>query len=254
MPAMPSSQPTTTDALQTWLAGLGLPMASVNDRQAGLPEPLRQVHRRLLAHFVAHAGPPDRATVGGMAAGSGLDPREALDDLAAADLVHTDPATGVITVAYPFSGRPTAHQVSLAGGPTVSAMCAVDALGIPQMTGRDGQVSSADPISGRPILVEVRGGVWRWQPATAVVLVAVMTGAGGCGVVADCCCPYVNFHADPDQARRYLQTHPGMAGEALAQAHAVEVAGRIFGGLLEPDAAAGRGGPQAASDDLESRR
>jgi hypothetical protein len=44
-------------------------------------------------------------------------------------------------VVYPFSGRYTTHQVALAGGPTVPAICAVDALSIPQMPGRDGLIT-----------------------------------------------------------------------------------------------------------------
>jgi hypothetical protein len=51
--------------------------------------------------------------------------------------------------------------------------------------------------------------------------------------VADCCCPRINFHADPQQAQTYLQGHPGMTGELLGQADAVERARRIFGGLLD---------------------
>ena len=44
---------------------------------------------------------------GSWLAGQRLDPPTALAALAAADLVHPDPATGTIAVAYPFSRRPT---------------------------------------------------------------------------------------------------------------------------------------------------
>jgi len=57
--------------------------------------------------------------------------------------------------------------VELAGGPAVFAMCAVDALGIPQMLRRDGRISSVDPASGP---------------------------------VDDCCCPFINFHINPEAA------------------------------------------------------
>jgi hypothetical protein len=110
----------------------GLPVGSVQQRQAGLPEPLRALHRRLLAGFLTHAGPAEPATVADLAAEFGLDPDQALGALAAADLVHRDVASGTIGVAYPFSGRPTLHQVELVGGPAVSAMCALDALGVPR--------------------------------------------------------------------------------------------------------------------------
>lgn len=174
----------------------GLPVGGVQHRQAGLPEPLRGFHRRLLTGFLDHGGPPTPAAVADIAVELGLDPDQALGALAASDLVHRDPASTTIGVAYPFSGRPTRHQVALAGGPTVSAMCALDALGIPQMTRRDARVHATDPVSGQPVTVQVHHGVWRWQPASTVVLVA--TAAGGvCGSVADCCCPHSNFHTDP---------------------------------------------------------
>ena len=222
MTVNPSPQPTRR----------GPPIGSVQERQAGLPEPLRALHRRLLVGFLAHAGPPEPAAVADMAAGLGLDPNQALGVLAATDLVHSDPASGTIIVAYPFSGRPTLHQVQLHGGIDVHAMCALDALGISQMTRRDARISSTDPVSGQPVTVEAQHGAWQWEPATTVVLVAAAGGA--CGAVADCCCPHINFHADPQQAQTYLQAHPGMTGELLGQADAVERARRIFGGLLDP--------------------
>jgi alkylmercury lyase len=176
-------------------------------------------HRRLLAGFLTEGGLPEPAAVADMATELGLDPNQALDALAAADLVHRDPAGGTISVAYPFSGRPTVHQVQLDGGIDVQAMCALDALGIPQMTRRDARIRSTDPVSGQPITVEAHHGAWRWEPATMVVLVA--TAAGGvCGAVADCCCPHINFHTDLQHAQAYLQAHPGMTGELLGQADA----------------------------------
>jgi hypothetical protein len=95
MPVPSSSQPTR------WEPRLG----SVQERQAGLPEPLRGFHRRLLAGFLADGGPPGAAAVADLAAELGLDPNRALGDLAGADLVH-DPASRTVNVAYPFSGRP----------------------------------------------------------------------------------------------------------------------------------------------------
>jgi hypothetical protein len=219
----PSPQPTRP----------GPSIVGVRERKAALPEPLRELHRRLLGGFLAHAGPPRPAAVAGVAATLGLDPGEALGALAAADLVHSDPADGTITAAYPFSGRPTPHQVALDGGPTVAAMCALDALGIPQMARRAARIGSTDPVSGQPITVETRGTRWQWEPAATVVLVATAVG-GACGAVADCCCPHINFHADSRHAEAYLQAHPGMTGELLGQAEAVDTAGRYFGGLLDP--------------------
>jgi hypothetical protein len=127
----------------------GLPIGNVHERQAGLLEPLRDFHRRLLGGFSTRTGPPEPGPVRAMAVELGLDQRQALGVLAAADLVHIDPASGTISVAYPFSGRPTPHRVQFDDGIQVWAMCALDALGIPQMTRRDAQISSTDPASGQ---------------------------------------------------------------------------------------------------------
>ena len=231
---MTADQSAARDELAARLARLGLPGGGVKGRRAALPSALKTLHRRLLSAFLTEPGVSDPAVVAGLAAKLGLEPREALAALAAADLVHTDPATGRISVAYPFSGRPTSHRVALAGGPTVSAMCALDALGIPQMTGRDGQIRSADPASGQPIVVEVHDEVWRFEPATTVVLAGMAAGGDACGVIADCCCPYINFHAGPSAADAYRMAHHGMVAELFDQAEALEAARRVFGGLLDP--------------------
>jgi hypothetical protein len=222
------------DELAARLARLGLPDGGASGRQAALPSALQAFHRRLLGAFLTQAGPPDSAVAARLAAELALDPRTALAGLAAADVVHTDPASGRISVAYPFSGRPTPHQVALAGGPSVHAMCALDALGIPQMTRCDARISSTDPTSGQQIAVEVHDGAWRFEPATIVVLVGAATGGDACGAVADCCCPYINFHTDPHAADAYRTAHPGMVAELFDQAEVLEAAKRVFGSLLDP--------------------
>jgi hypothetical protein len=77
----------------------------VQDRQAALPGPLRVFHRALLGAILTEDGPPDLAVVGRLAAELKLELRAALAALAAADLVHTDPAAARVRVAYPFSGH-----------------------------------------------------------------------------------------------------------------------------------------------------
>jgi hypothetical protein len=102
------------------------------------------------------------------------------------------------------------------------------------MTGRDGQIRSADPVSGQPIVVEVHDEVWRFEPATTVVLVGMAAGGDACGGIADCCCPYINFHAGPSAADAYRSAHHGMVAELFDQAEALAAAGQVFGGLLDP--------------------
>jgi alkylmercury lyase-like protein len=216
------------------LAGQLRPGAGVRQRQAVLPDPLRGFHQRLLRAFMTETGPPDAAVVGRLAAELELDRKAALAALAAIDLVHTDPATGTVSVAYPFSGRPTPYRVELAGGPAVFAMCAIDALGIPQMLDHDAQISSIDPVSGQRITVEVHHGVWRFAPPSTVVLDGRPAAGDADGTVADCCCPHINFPTDREAADAYRRARPGMTAMLLDQAQAVQAAGRAFGSLLNP--------------------
>ena len=89
--------------------------------------------------------------------------------------MHVD--DGRVATAYPFCGAPTRHVVRLDEASPVHAMCAIDALGIPLMTGRDGVIESADPDEGRPIRIERRGETWLWSPEETVVLLAQTYGS-----------------------------------------------------------------------------
>jgi hypothetical protein len=197
--------------------------------QADLPPALADLHRQVLRAFLATGRAPEAADLRRMADGLGLHPGEAMQPLADADLVHTDPATGAVTTAYPFSGTPTAHVVRLDGAPLLYAMCAIDALGIPLMTGRDGVISSVSPATCETITVEHRARTWRWQPATAVVVIA---GTGAPGPSVRCTCPFITFHATASRAARYLSDGAVAAGRIVSQSEAVDAARAEFGQLL----------------------
>ncbi|HZE49693.1 MAG TPA: alkylmercury lyase family protein [Jatrophihabitantaceae bacterium] len=197
-------------------------------RQAALPRRLRQLHQKLLMHFLDRGAPPSRDWLDERATELGLDPDPAVTRLAAEDLVHID--EGTVSVAYPFSGVARGHRVEL-GGTRVEAMCAIDALGVPQLAARNATITATDPPSGQRVRVEVRGGEWQWTPASTVVLVA---GTTGTGTSAACTCGHVNFYSHAEQAWAYLGVHPDLVGRVLDQPTAVELAGAVFGGLLPP--------------------
>jgi NAD-dependent dihydropyrimidine dehydrogenase PreA subunit len=202
---------------------------SIAARQERLPGPLRGLHRAVLRRFLATGAPPTARWVLQAAAEAGLD-ASAVNELAAADAVHT--VNGIVAVAYPFSGTPTLHRVELDGLPAVYAMCAIDALGLPAMAGRDGQISSADPHDGTPVEVTVRNGTWSWTPAGAVVVAGRATDCGtGCGSF-EVMCPHTVFHASPEFARAYLATHGGLDAQILGQDTAVECGRLNFATLL----------------------
>jgi NAD-dependent dihydropyrimidine dehydrogenase PreA subunit len=202
---------------------------SIAGRQERLPGPLRGLHRAVLRRFLATGAPPTARWVLHAAAETGLD-ASAVDELSAADAVHV--VNGVVAVAYPFSGIPTAHRVALDGLPAVYAMCAIDALGLPAMAGRDGQITSADPADGTPIQVTIRNGTWSWTPAGTVVVAGRATGCGTeCGSF-EVMCPNTVFHASPESARTYLASRGGLDAQILDQDTAIECGRVNFGTLL----------------------
>jgi alkylmercury lyase len=141
-------------------------------------------------------------------------------------------ANGVVTVAYPFSGTPTPHRVELDGLPPVHVMCAIDALGLPVMAGRDGRITSADPRDGTPIEVTVHDGTWSWTPADAVVVAGRATGCGTeCGSF-EVMCPNTVFHASRESAQAYLAGRGHLDAEILSQDTAIESGRLHFGPLL----------------------
>jgi Alkylmercury lyase. len=201
-------------------------------RLTGLSGRLRALHREILRAFLTTGQPPHRDT---LRLSGGVDRDAAFAQLVDLDVVQLG-ADGCVLVAYPFSGWPTGHTVQLdgadgEGGPVLQAMCAIDALGIPLMTGRDGVIGSADPGNGRPVLIERRGHGWRWAPADTAVLLAQRN---GCGSAADCLCPTITFHTSRRRAEDHLRARPDLTGVVLDQAQAIEIAQRSFGGLLDP--------------------
>ncbi|MQA85739.1 MAG: hypothetical protein GEV03_14225 [Streptosporangiales bacterium] len=114
-------------------------------RRDSLPDPVRTLHRRILQHFADTGGPPAPDTVRTWSTRLDVDTRDALAQLVTADLVEAEPSAGRVHGAYPFVAQPRGHQVRIDGGPTAQAYCAIDALGVPAMLGRDVTITSPDP-------------------------------------------------------------------------------------------------------------
>jgi len=209
------------EGLRTWRA-----------RTAPADPAARAVHQAILRAFANSGSPPTEAVLGPLAAAHGATPGSVLTRLHDADVIRLD-LDGAIAVAYPFSAVPTRHRVRLGSGVEISAMCAIDALGIPAMLHTDAIIISADPVTDQPVTVTVHTGQYRWNPATAVVF---YSHAAGTGPSADCCCNDLNAFTDPTTAGAWMQAHPTVAGELLDAAAAEHLGRHIFGDLLNPAA------------------
>lgn len=152
----------------------------------------------------------------------------ALSALADAELVFTDTGRTTVTGGVPFAANNvSSHRVQITGGPAVGSNCAVDALDIPAMLGRDAQIRSTDPHTGEPVVATSRAGTWQWQPAGAVVLV----GSNRSGPLTQSCCPVINFFTDERNARAYQRQHH-LDGDVLTVPEAAEAGALVFGDLL----------------------
>ncbi|MEV0112842.1 alkylmercury lyase family protein [Streptomyces sp. NPDC050844] len=200
-------------------------------RRAPAERGLRAVHQAVLRHFAASGQAPRTAALETVAVEAGRSAAEVLAELAREDFLTLDEG-GRIQAAYPFSATPTAHQVTLASGTRVWSMCAIDALGIPAMLAEDAVITSSDPVSGEPVAVTSRGGRMRWEPASAVVIVARRSCSGPAATV---CCDALNFFTSAASARSWLAQHPDVQGKMVDQARAEEIGRQTFGPVLAAD-------------------
>jgi hypothetical protein len=207
------------------------------DRIATLSDTARQLHRAILRAFLENGCVPTVADLRPKARAAGVGIERLLAELALHDVIQRTPH-GAIQVAYPFSSTATSHQVQLEGGPTVFAMCVIDALGLPFMAGRPGTILTEDPVDATPITIVVGCGRTgkptssqvRWLPATAVVL--VNRPPEGPVIQAECSCPYLNAFAGRHTARLWRAAHTELDLQVLSQKQAVQEARRIFGRVL----------------------
>lgn len=210
------------------LNAAGLPVDILLARRAALPITLQQLHRRILHAIATTGAPPTSAQLAGWSAELGIVLPPALCALTDAELVFLNEGAATVTGGVPFAAdNVSAHRVQIDDGPAVAANCAVDALGIPAMLGRDAEIRSADPHSGQPVVATSREGVWLWQPEGAVVFV----GSSGSGPLTQSCCPVINFFTDKDNARTHQRQH-NLAGEVLTMPEAAEAGALVFGELI----------------------
>ena len=221
-------------------------------------------YRELLLAFLATGAPPDRPTLRTLARRHGVPLEATLARMASEDLVQRDPSTGAIRAAYPFSGIPTAHRVTLLADSHAStdpsadtpvelyAMCALDALGIPLMLGRDVLVTSVDALTGEAVHVAMRqvhttqvspdvvgdsnglaGWTASWEPSTAVVFARPEEHECEGGVAAGSCCPLTNFFVTKEHAERWAAAHGSAEDVILSHDEALWRAHTLFVGVLD---------------------
>ncbi len=192
-----------------------------------------QVWRCVLEQFAAFARAP---SLGEIADTTGLAPDavvEELKRLRARDVVVLDD-DGRITGAYPFTERSTGHRVVLRGK-TLSAMCAIDALGVGAMFGAHTEIESLCRFCGTPIRVKTGDSgivISDIAPEGAVVWIGYYY-ADGCAATSTCTV-LAFFCSDDHLAAWRAGEGAGRSGVRLSVDTALQVGKAIFVPILQP--------------------
>jgi hypothetical protein len=190
-----------------------------------------RVWRTVLELFARSGRPPHLLEIGDETGFSVENLRTFIAELAAYDLLGSDPSDDVILYAYPFTGDPTEHRVRLRGR-QLHAVCAIDALGIAAMFGTDVVIESSCRACGGGIeVVTAQGGksMSYARPIDAVVWYDLAY--SGCAAVSSC--QSIAFFCSDAQLQQWLTAQsPQPRGYRLTLDEALEVGCALFEPVL----------------------
>ncbi len=157
---------------------------------------------------------------------------QALVGLERDDAIVREERMGRIITAYPYSDTETSHCVAFDDGVKVWAMCALDALGIHFMTGKNIIVESTCPHSGTQIKIRLENGrVTSVKPAEVTVWLAEKKPGEKYNAITSC--PGTNFFSSRETLHDWKQQAEELNGQQLSLLDAIERSIRVFGHLLK---------------------
>ncbi len=211
--------------------------ADWEERWSGLSAVEDAVRRAVLELYGALGRAPSPAELGARTALDGAEIAAVLTRLAVRDMVVLEGSGGTLVGAYPLSDRDTGHRVEMKGS-ALNAMCAVDALGVGAMYGRDARVESSCRACGAPITVELGAGGSALGPASPAEPVVWFGLDYEAGCAATSLCTVIVFFCGARHFERWRGDNPGAAGHRLSLAEAFEAAKALFATRLEAAASA----------------
>lgn len=184
-----------------------------------------QVRKYILTEYTRSGTAPLRERIGEQF--RDLDVDSILQKLDTLDFIYMS-AEKVIECCYPFSSRETAHTVEM-GQINVYCMCAIDALGVPFMVGKDVVIHSECGFSGEPLTIRIEEekivyrthrDIWVWGDLDR------------CGKSADSCCRKIVFFVS-DNLDKWLESHPDEKDVGLTLSEAFFMGKYLFEPFLE---------------------
>lgn len=199
-------------------------------RVAGLDTQATIVLAVILRHYAAKAQPPTLKEIGCAAAMTTTSVQHSIDLLRRLDFVIVDPHDdAIIKGAYPFADRATGHSVTFErSGKAVSAMCALDALGIGAMCHENVVITSPCGFCGREIAGCVKDrGVTLYEiiPESSMVWIS-LNASYECA--ADTVCNEFLFFCCDDHLRQWRATHKNVEGHRLLPEEAFQIGKALF--------------------------
>ncbi len=213
------------DALQAMVGS-----EHVFDRWSGYDADTDRIRVGLLQLYAKSGRAPTPRALAEHAGLSETATRSLLQELRQRDLVVLDGER--IVGAYPFTDRNPGHQVTL-DGRVLNAMCAVDALGIGAMAGRDIAISSRCRHCGAPNRIATREGgraLADVEPKSAVMWQSVRY-EGACA--ANSLCATTAFFCSADHLSAWRrERHAEEPGFRLSIEEGLEAGRALFGPSL----------------------
>lgn len=212
-------------------------------RQQALPAYLKTLHRMILRSLAETGKPPRQAEIAAML-GSKASAVHALAVLGSNDQVILNAPVAQdekahrliakeeveIVGAYPMTTEETPHLV-ISDGKSVHAMCAVDALAISVMFGRETTIESRCHATGTPIRLRQNGGqILEASPSREVRVGIRWQSFNTCA--AHTLCTEMVFLKDAETANTWRNTDPASI-DLFTLPEAIELGAAFFLPLLE---------------------
>ena len=198
----------------------------LKERQDDCSKQIKELHQQIIRSFVDKGRILTRAEMEHYV--SNLD--DAVNILKGRDMVvFTE--DGVPLGAYPFTMDAREHTVHV-NGHRVHAMCALDALAVGPMFGKETHVVSRCRVTGDRISIHQAGNTIVNPEESGDVCFGIIWGAENAGACcADSLCMEMMFLRDSETAQQWLADDPKNR-EIFALQEAAEFGGRFFSPLV----------------------